>query len=347
MTPEAVVRSATSWEAVPFVPEIGLLTAAEPYGLWDWTERDAPPFWAFPWAGGQALARYILDHPGAVAGRRVFDAASGSGLVAIAAAKAGAISVVAGDVDLNAVAAIGINAAANDVAVSPRAFDLADGNAREAEVVLAADVFYQRELAELALRFLRQAAWSGADVLVADPGRAFLPAASLAPLASYQVPVLSVLEDAPVKTVAVYRLSGGLGRRDHDRAGGGDGDDRGVKDTGGGRAAGGLGPADDACFERQLSAAPPHRRDLAAHLQNVAGPHRGAELHVRVRGEQPLVTVHPHARLGRHVAEQPEHVRPVHQPAAVVRVAAGDITAVGDRQPDGHDGTLGASAWTR
>ena len=206
MTPEAVVRSATSWEAVPFVPEIRLLTAAEPYGLWDWTERDAPPFWAFPWAGGQALARYILDHPGTVARRRVFDAASGSGLVAIAAAKAGAISVVAGDVDLNAVAAIGINAAANDVAVSPRAFDLADDNAREAEVILAADVFYQRELAELALRFLRQAAWSGADVLVADPGRAFLPAAALTSLTSYRVPVLSVLEDVPVKNVTVYRL---------------------------------------------------------------------------------------------------------------------------------------------
>jgi len=216
MTPEAVVRSATSWEAVPFVPEIRLLTAAEPYGLWDWTERDAPPFWAFPWAGGQALARYVLDHPGAVAGRCVFDAASGSGLVAIAAAKAGAISVAAGDVDLNAVAAIGINAVANGVAVSSRAFDLADGDrdgdgdgdgdAREAEVVLAADVFYQRELAELALRFLRAAAGSGADVLVADPGRAFLPAAALTPLSSYQVPVLSVLEDGPVKNVTVYRL---------------------------------------------------------------------------------------------------------------------------------------------
>jgi predicted nicotinamide N-methyase len=206
MTPEALVRSATSWAAVPFVPEIRLLTAAEPFSLWDRTERDAPPFWAFPWAGGQALARYVLDHPGTVARRRVFDVASGSGLVAIAAAKAGAAGVAAGDVDLNAVAAIGINAAANNVAVSSRAFDLADGDAREAEVVLAADVFYQRELAELALRFLRVAAGSGADVLVADPGRAFLPAAALTPLTSYRVPVLSVLEDAPVKNVTVYRL---------------------------------------------------------------------------------------------------------------------------------------------
>jgi predicted nicotinamide N-methyase len=206
MTPEALIRSATSWQQVPFVPEIRLLTAAEPFGLWDRTELDAPPFWAFPWAGGQALARYVLDHPAAVTGRRVLDIASGSGLVAIAAAKAGAASVAACDIDSNAVAAIGINASANDAAVSSRAFDLADGDVREAEIVLAADVFYQRELAELALRYLRAAAGSGADILVADPGRAFLPAAALTPLTSYQVPVLSVLEDTPVKNVTVYRL---------------------------------------------------------------------------------------------------------------------------------------------
>ena len=211
MTPEALIRSATAWQEVPFVPEIRLLTAAEPFGLWDRTELDAPPFWAFPWAGGQALARYVLDHPTAVTGRRVLDIASGSGLVAIAAAKAGAASVAACDIDPNAVAAIGINASANDAAIFPRTFDLADGDLREAEVVLAADVFYQRELAELALRFLRAAAGSGADVLVADPGRAFLPAAALIPLISYQVPVLSVLEDASVKSVTVYRLSGRAG----------------------------------------------------------------------------------------------------------------------------------------
>jgi len=212
MTPEALIRSATSWQQVPFVPEITLLTAAEPFGLWDRTELDAPPFWAFPWAGGQALARYVLDHPAAVTGRRVLDIASGSGLVAIAAAKAGAASVAAYDIDSNAVAAIGINAAANDAAVSSGAFDLADGDVREAEVVLAADVFYQRQLAELALRFLRAAAGSGADVLVADPGRAFLPAAALTPLTSYRVPVLNVLEDASVKNVTVYRLGpAGLG----------------------------------------------------------------------------------------------------------------------------------------
>ena len=204
------MRSGTSWATVPFVPEIRLLTAAEPFGLWDLTERDAPPFWAFPWAGGQALARYVLDHPEIVRGRRVLDAASGSGLVAIAAAKAGAASVTACDVDPNAVAAIGINAGANDAAaVAARILDLdlAAGDPSGAQVVLAADVFYQREFAELALRFLRGAARSGAEVFVADPGRAFLPASALTSLASYEVPVLTVLEDKPVKTVTVYGLA--------------------------------------------------------------------------------------------------------------------------------------------
>jgi predicted nicotinamide N-methyase len=207
MTPEALVRSATAWETVPFVPEIRLLTAAEPFGLWDRTACDAPPFWAFPWAGGQALARYVLDHPGTVRGRRVLDVASGSGLVAIAAAKAGAVGVVAGDIDQNAVTAMGINCLANGVTVDCQTFDLAVGDTCGAEVILAADVFYQRELAALALRFLRRAIRSGADVLVADPGRAFRPAASLTPLTSYEVPVLAVLEDVPVKRVTVYRLT--------------------------------------------------------------------------------------------------------------------------------------------
>lgn len=205
------MRSGTSWAVVPFVPEIRLLTAAEPFGLWDRSERDAPPFWAFPWAGGQALARHVLDHPGIVHGRRVLDVASGSGLVAIAAAKAGARRVTAGDVDPNAVAAIGINARANGAAaVTARVLDLAAPNGAapaQAQVILAADVFYQRELAALALRFLRRAAREGAEVVVADPGRAFLPATGLTPLASYEVPVLAVLEDASVKTVTVYRLA--------------------------------------------------------------------------------------------------------------------------------------------
>ena len=210
MTPADLVGSATARQPVPMVAEISLLTAVpslELWELWQRTERDEPPFWAYPWAGGQALARHILDHPAIVAGRRVLDVASGSGLVAIAAAQAGAASVIAGDVDPHAVAAIAINAAANGVAVDARGFDLAADGPGDAEVVLAGDVFYQRELAELALRFLRAAAGAGADVLVADPGRAFVPADCLTALACYQVPVLTVIEDAPVKTVTVYRLA--------------------------------------------------------------------------------------------------------------------------------------------
>lgn len=210
MTPQDLVGTATARQPVPLVAEISLLTAIptlELWELWQRTGRDEPPFWAYPWAGGQALARYLLDHPGIVAGRRVLDVASGSGLVAIAAARAGAATVVAGDIDPHAVAAIAINAAANGVAVDPRAFDLAADGPGDAEVVLAGDVFYQRELAELALRFLRAAAGTGADVLVADPGRAFVPAGSLTALDRYQVPVLTAIEDAPVKSVTVYRLS--------------------------------------------------------------------------------------------------------------------------------------------
>ena len=229
MTPEAeaLVRSATVRAAVPFVPEVTLLTAAEPFGLWDRTERDAPPFWAFPWAGGQGLARYVLDHADTVAGRRVLDVASGSGLVAIAAAKAGARSVIAGDIDDNALAAIALNAAANGtLQVSPRpvdlaaALDAARGDAATEDpagpagpaglavpdVVLAADVFYQRELAACALTFLKAARRAGATVLAADPARAFTPRAELVPVATYEVPVLTVLEDTPVNTVTVYRL---------------------------------------------------------------------------------------------------------------------------------------------
>jgi predicted nicotinamide N-methyase len=210
MTPADLVGSATARQPVPMVGEISLLTAVpslELWELWQRTERDEPPFWAYPWAGGQALARHLLDHPALVAGRRVLDVASGSGLVAIAAARAGAGRVVAGDIDPHAVAAIAINASANGVVIDARAFDLAADGPGDAEVVLAGDVFYQRELAELALRFLRAAAADGADVLVADPGRAFVPADSLTALALYQVPVLTTIEDAPVKSVTVYRLS--------------------------------------------------------------------------------------------------------------------------------------------
>jgi predicted nicotinamide N-methyase len=202
---EALVRSATAVAAVPFVPEISLRTAAEPFGLWGRTERDAPPFWAFPWAGGQGLARYVLDHRETVAGRRVLDVASGSGLVAIAAARAGARAVLATDIDEHALAAIALNAAVNGARqVTPHRLDLAAADHGDAEVILAADVFYQRDLAAVALAFLKAARRAGATVLVADPARAFVPSADLTPVMTYEIPVLQVLEDTPVKTVTVY-----------------------------------------------------------------------------------------------------------------------------------------------
>ena len=197
---------------VPFVAEVTLATAEAPWELWDASGRDAPPFWAFPWAGGQALARYVLDNPGVVRGRRVLDVASGSGLVAIAAAKAGAASVTATDIDPDALAAIAGNAAANEVAVDVRHLDMGAADAGGADVVLAGDVFYQRELAATALAFLRAAATGsaatskGGDVLVADPGRAFVPRDRLTPVVAYEIPVLAAIEDVAVKTVTVYRL---------------------------------------------------------------------------------------------------------------------------------------------
>ena len=206
------VRAQTTLGATPFLPEIWLHLAADAFGLWEETERElgatiaAPPFWAFPWAGGQALARYVLDHPEVVAGRRVLDLAAGSGLVAVAAAKAGAAGVTANEIDGYALAAIPLNASVNDVRVAVRAGDLLDGDPAGAQVVLAGDVFYSRDMAGRMLAFLDRARDSGADVLVGDPGRAYLPRHRLAEITSYEVPVIRALEDADTKHATVWRL---------------------------------------------------------------------------------------------------------------------------------------------
>jgi predicted nicotinamide N-methyase len=211
----AIVRAATRLTPVPLVPEVRLHCAAEPIGVWERTERELdqtglpPPFWAFAWPGGQALARYLLDHPGVARGRRVIDLASGSGLVAIAAARAGAAAVTAYDVDPLAVAAIALNAAANDVRVAGAAVDvLAPGcpSWPAADLVLVADAFYQRELAAGVLSFLERARASGAAVLAADLGRAYLPRPRLTPVTTYEVPGLAAIEDRDVRTVTVWTL---------------------------------------------------------------------------------------------------------------------------------------------
>ena len=205
-----MVRANTRLRSVALVPEIRLHQASEPIGVWQRTERAAgrtgldPPFWAFAWAGGQALARYLLDHPEAVKDRRVIDIASGSGLVAIAAARAGAAAVTGYDIDPLAIAAITLNAAANGAAVLAVQADILDADGPGADVILVADAFYERELARRVARFAERGQARGADVLVGDFGRAYLPRDRLAPLAAYDVPGLSALEDSDVKRTTVW-----------------------------------------------------------------------------------------------------------------------------------------------
>jgi predicted nicotinamide N-methyase len=211
-----IIRAGTQLRPVPLVPEIWLRQASEPIRLWQRTEQIAghadldPPFWAFAWAGGQALARYLLDHPQAARGRHVIDIASGSGLVAIAAAKGGAAAVTAYDIDPLAAAAIKLNAAANGVTVLAVCADILDQDAMPApgtDLVLSADAFYTRDLAAKIMRFLQRARARGASVLAADFGRAYLPRRQLTPLASYHVPGLRALEDSDSKHTTVWALA--------------------------------------------------------------------------------------------------------------------------------------------
>jgi predicted nicotinamide N-methyase len=208
-----IIQAGTQLGAVRLVPEVWLHQASEPIGLWQRTEEAAgrtgldPPFWAFAWAGGQALARYLLDHPEAVEGQRVIDVASGSGLVAIAAAKAGAVAVTAYDVDPLAAVAIAVNAAANGVAVHAVCSDILDQDGLptpDADVVLVADAFYQCDLARKVMRFLARSHARGAAVLAGDFGRAYLPRDRLRPLATYDVPGLEVLEGSDIKRTTIW-----------------------------------------------------------------------------------------------------------------------------------------------
>lgn len=197
--------------APPLVPEIVLHLAHEALPLWQKTEEELtaiglpPPFWAFAWAGGQALARYLLDHPALARGRNVLDLGTGSGLVAIAAAKAGATHVLASDLDPFAVAAIGINAAANGEAIEATCRDLI-GCDEGWDLVLVGDAFYERPLAQELLPWLEALAQRGADVLIGDPGRAYLPKHRLVERAVYEVPVTRELEDAEIKRTAVWTV---------------------------------------------------------------------------------------------------------------------------------------------
>jgi predicted nicotinamide N-methyase len=207
----AFIRGETRLLAVPHAPEIRLYVAEEATALWQKTEDELgemglpPPFWAFAWAGGQALARYILDHPAIVQGRTVLDVASGSGLVAIAAAMAGAREVQGADIDAFAAEAIAINAEANGVRVTPRLADLV-GTDEGWDVVLTGDIFYERDISERMWPWLAALEERGATVLIGDPGRSYLPKDKVEQIAQYRVQVTRELEDAEIKLSRVWRI---------------------------------------------------------------------------------------------------------------------------------------------
>lgn len=193
------------------VPELELRLADHVVPLWEHIESEfeerglPPPYWAFAWAGGQAIARYVLDRPELVRGRTVLDFASGSGIAGIAAARAGALSVLCADIDPLAAAACSLNGTINRVAVNTTTEDLIGGDLVP-DVVLAGDIFYEKPLAARAEAWLTSLAGAGALVLVGDPGRTYLPKSGLSRVAEYEVATTLELEDREVRRTAVYRL---------------------------------------------------------------------------------------------------------------------------------------------
>ena len=210
--PLQFIRANTRLVPIRSLPEIRLHTARDATGLWRLSKPNEdgsdppPPYWAVPWAGGMALARHTLDRPETVSGLRVLDLGAGSGLVAIAAAMAGASEVIAAEIDRYAIAALGLNAAANGVAVAVIGDDLTAGPPPPVALVVAGDLFYERDLAERVIAFLDRCLANGIDVLVGDPGRAYLPRSRLRLLAEYLVPDVGEVEDAAIKASAVFAL---------------------------------------------------------------------------------------------------------------------------------------------
>jgi predicted nicotinamide N-methyase len=207
----AFIRANTRLSEVPLVPSIKLYLAEEATDLWQKIEDEMeqglgpPPFWAFAWAGGQALARYVCDHPETVSGKCVLDVGSGSGVAAIAAALAGANHVDANDLDRFAEAAIGLNAMENRVAVTARLGNLV-GSSEAWDVILAGDVAYHQDQANPMMDWLEMRAKTGTLVLIGDPVRGFLPREKLVSLATYDVPVPRALEDVTVKRTDIWRF---------------------------------------------------------------------------------------------------------------------------------------------
>ncbi len=211
MNPEQFIREQARLSAPPLLPEINLYLAHEVVPLWRATEEELetmgvpPPYWAFAWAGGQALARYVLDHPEIVAGKRVLDFGSGSGLVALAAARAGAAHVTASDIDPFAQAAIALNAEANRLSVSISGEDLTT-RPPAFDVILAGDLCYERPLAERLMAWLKQAR---GPVFLGDPGRSYFPKEGLERLSLYNVQTSRELEDREIRSTGVWRLLNG------------------------------------------------------------------------------------------------------------------------------------------
>jgi predicted nicotinamide N-methyase len=215
-SPEAraeFILANTRLQRPPHTPELQLHLADEVTPIWRLTEEALaeiglpPPFWAFAWAGGQALARYVLDHRDVVAGKRVLDFASGSGIVGIAAMLAGAAEATCADIDVFCGAALSLNATANEVAVGYVQDDVLDAPPPVwAEVILAGDICYEKPLADRVMTWLHAARAAGAAVLIGDPGRTYFPKTGLERLAEYQVPTTRELEDFAVKKTAVWAL---------------------------------------------------------------------------------------------------------------------------------------------
>jgi len=212
LNPAAFVRRNTAITTPPLVPEIRLHLATEITPIWQATEDTLarsglpPPFWAFAWAGGQALARYLIDHSAEVTGRSVLDFGAGSGLVAIAAAKAGATAVLAAEIDPFAAAAIAANAALNDVDIKVQREDLLDTVDACWEVVTAGDVCYERPMADRVVGWLRGMAARGSLVLLGDPGRAYVPSQGLLERSRYLVPTSRELEDRDCREAVIWQV---------------------------------------------------------------------------------------------------------------------------------------------
>jgi predicted nicotinamide N-methyase len=214
LDPAAFILAHTRLQPVSHAPEISLWLADEVTPIWRLTEEKLgemgvpPPFWAFAWAGGQALARYLLDHPDRVRDRGVLDFAAGSGLVGIAALKAGAASALCADIDPFCRAAVALNAEANGMTLDFTADNLLDRDPPPVDLICAGDVFYERPMAEAVIAWLKAARAQGTEVLIGDPRRSYFPKGDLIQLAEYEVPTTRELEDQAVKRSGVYGLEG-------------------------------------------------------------------------------------------------------------------------------------------